>query len=185
MLVKKGIPYYRCKAFEDRVNSLVTIKISGGRGKYTCYSGLYRNWQCDVANQNFNSRSENDQLERFKLAVDNWDKIKAKGYKLIILGDLNIDRLLTNYPSTRHDSKECIPVLKDFQTRNNMVLINKQQPTRYRLNERPTMLDLLISDELEKVEKIELFGNIISEHLGIEIKHRSEGIVVNLQFFVT
>ena len=65
-----------------------------------------------------------------------------------------------------------------------MVLL-KLKPTRYRQGQRPTLIDLILSNSPERIENIENVINHTSEHQGVMFTIEIKEVTTNVQFCKT
>ena len=115
--------------------------------------------------------------------INVWNNVLKKGKPTMILGDLNIDRIENNDPKRRQDLKNLIPLLETFQVDNNIVLINKK-PSRFRINQRPTLLDLVLTNKPELISETKNICNHCSEHDGIFNIIQCKSTTTNVQFTI-
>ena len=113
-----------------------------------------------------------------------WTDVLIKGKPTYIVGDINIDRIESNDPERRQDIKKLIPILTNFQKDNNVILTNKK-PTRFRPDQNPTLLDLVLTNVPNTVSENRYFNNFCSEHEAIVTTVKSTQITTNVQFVNT
>merc|ERR1711954_142775 len=121
---------------------------------------------------------------RFEELIKVWTNAEKLNLPTVIIGDLNIDRLMINDPIRRHDLRNLIPKLEDFQHTFNFSLINNK-PTRYRAGQTPSLLDLIMSNRPDLISSWENFTNLCSEHFGVICTIKSKPESINPQFFKT
>ena len=113
-----------------------------------------------------------------------WTNVSNLGLPTTILGDINVDRLEENDPKSRADLKNLIPKLKTFQNDKNFSSMNTKA-TRYRVNQRPTLLDLIITNKPETISNIKNVSNHCSEHMGVICTVKIEESATSVQFVKT
>merc|ERR1712081_26333 len=84
-------------------------------------------------------------------------------------------------PEAWPDIKNLIPILKDFQSKFNITLVN-HEPTRYRHGQRQSLLDLILTTNPQNITDIVNVPNFCSEHMGVLCKIRIEQIILEEQF---
>ena len=109
------------------------------------------------------------------------DKCSKKNNPTYILGDINIDRLEKNDPENRPDIRKLIPILTEFQKSNKVILTN-HRPTRFRINQTPTLLDLVMTNSPDTIAENRYCNNFCSEHEAIVTKIKTTPININVQF---
>ena len=111
-----------------------------------------------------------------------WENVLSKGEITVFGGDLNIDRLPSNNPSSRPELKRLIEALVEFQTKHNVGQLN-HKATRHRMNQRSTLIDLFLSNCPEKCTKIVNGTNTTSEHDFVTMTLTKEKVIKSPQFF--
>merc|ERR1711954_307349 len=106
------------------------------------------------------------QVRRLKLAIEKLKDNKSKDFYILLGGDLNIDRHLPNNPLARPELKALTPILEDFMTTCNMTQLN-WLPTRHQAGCNSSLLDIFLSNILERISGIKNFYNTMSEHEGV------------------
>ena len=110
-----------------------------------------------------------------------WEKVLEKKKPTLILGDISIDRMECNDPESRQYLKNLIPILETFQKDNNVVLVIKKPP-KHRINQRSTLLDLVLANKPDIIKIINNVNNHCSEHDGIYTLISSKSTTTNVQF---
>ena len=88
-----------------------------------------------------------------------------------------------NNPDERYDLKLIIPVLEEFLDERKVSQINFKA-TRHRTGHRSSLLDLWLASSPDKCTNVKNIVNLSSEHEGVELKYRAEGIIIKAQFAV-
>ena len=170
------------RELESEYNSSVIIKIPHKNKKSTIIIGSYRQWKSVGSSLPFNSDSIHDQTFRLNQLISSYQKATDSGSSIIIGGDINIDRHLPNDPLERNDLKVLYPILDDFITINNMTQVN-WSPTRHRIGQKSTLLDIFISNCPGKINGVTYVPNSLSEHEGVLMTLHNEDIQIQPQFF--
>ena len=114
----------------------------------------------------FNDRKDEETIQRFICVVKIWEDAVNTGHPVTIIGDINIDTLKGKDPKSRADLKNLIPILKKFQDDFNFAILNKK-PTLFQQGQRPSLLDLLLTNKPESISDIQNVANWSSEHQGV------------------
>ena len=145
VLIKENLTFQRMISSENEINPAIIIKLKMANNRYHCTVSNYRQWKGTSPQCHYNTRNDQDCISRFSDMITMWKKSAGLGYPTYICGDINIDRLEENDPMRRNDLRNLIPLLNDFQSSNNFSLVNKKA-TRQRVNQRPSLLDLILTN---------------------------------------
>ena len=77
----------------------------------------------------------------------------------MVLGDINIDQNQDNQPWLRPDLKALQPILDR--------LVVSQDNTRFSIHQNPSLLDLFLSSDPTKINKIHNVKTGLSDHEGV------------------
>ena len=181
VLVKCNFEFERKIEFENDVNPTIVLNVKTSLRKHHTIIANYRQWKGTAPGCTFNGRHDDHSVRRFKEMIKVWEAALAQNNPTTIFGDLNIDRYEPNDPESRPDLKNLIPLLKDVQSNHNLVLINTE-PTRYRHGQRPTLLDLIISNSPQNISNVKNISNFCSEHMGVMCRININQLIINPQF---
>ena len=134
------------------------MNVKSSKSKHHMIIANYRQWKSTSVSCEYSSRNDEDAVKRFKDMTDIWSNVVKLGKH--IFGDINIDRLESNDPENRPDLRNLIPILKEFQSDHNIILKNNKA-TRFRNNQRPTMLDLVMSNTPNNIENVTNITNFV------------------------
>ena len=181
VLVNKNLEVQRHNNIENDINPTIVLTVNTSAKKHHTLVANYRQWKGTAPNYNYNLRTDDHAIERLKEMTKVWESAIQLGNPTTIVGDINIDRYEPNDPESRPDLKNLIPILRDFQIQNKLILVNKE-PTRYRHGQRPTLLDLILTTQPQNISEIANISNFCSEHMGVYCKIKLNQIVINQQF---
>ena len=167
---------------ENDVNSCAVAKIIRSKNKALYIAATYRQWQGQSQTCRYNKYKNEDQIRRLKDLIQIWEKMLKKNQQILIAGDLNLDRHQPNNPLSRAELKDLIPLFEDFIEVNNVTQLN-WLPTRFRANQKPSTLDLYITNIPKKTKDIRNVSNITSEHQGVTVNIEVNDIQIREQFF--
>ena len=113
-----------------------------------------------------NSGHIEKQIERLHSALAPIKDLADKGYPLLVAGDVNIDQLAINDPTARHDLKRLNSTLNIYKDYSNLQQLN-YDPTRYRIGSKPSLLDLILSNQPGHVDSVETKKSVIADHCSV------------------
>ena len=93
VIVKGNVKYKRRRDLETPFQPVIWIELGTGANR-VLWSHIYREWQLPAHRKGttqYNSRSTVDQLERWKLFLEDWERALDEGVEVHVQGDLNID----------------------------------------------------------------------------------------------
>ena len=181
VLVKSNFEFERKVELENDINPTIVINVKTSLRKNHTLVANYRQWKGTAPSCSFNGRIDDHAVKRFIEMTNVWKSALAMNNPTTILGDINIDRLEVNDPVSRQDLKNLIPILKDIQSSHNLVLMNNE-PTRFRHGQRPTLLDLVITNSPQNVSNVKNISNFCSEHMGVFCRINIDQVIINQQF---
>ena len=184
VLIKAELECERDLSLENDINPTIVLKLKASKNKHMYIIGNYRQWKGVSPTCPYNSKSEDDAVNRFEDMISIWTNTVNKKRPTYILGDINIDRREENDPENRPDLKRLIPILTEFQKTHKFILTNKKA-TRHRVNQNPTLLDLVLTNAPDTILGNEYCSNFCSEHKVIVTKIKTSPINVNAQFINT
>ena len=103
---------------------------------------------------------------------------------LLIAGDINLDRNQSNNPYNRKDIKDTLPMLDDMIADHKLTQLN-WDPTRFKFNNRPSSLDLYITNCPNKIANVSLITNLRSKHEGLLCQFSNSDFHCNPQFITS
>ena len=181
MMIKQKFSHERFESLENDTNLSSVIKLNLSKQKYHYIIGNYRQWKGSAPLCRYNSRLDEDCQKRFQDMIKIWEKVLEKKKPTLILGDISIDRMECNDPESRQYLKNLIPIMETFQKDNNVVLVIKKPP-KHRINQRSTLLDLVLANKPDIIKIINNVNNHCSEHDGIYTLISSKSTTTNVQF---
>ena len=181
VIIADTIDYTRRTDLENKQTPCIVIQVHISKQKSIFVVGFYRQWKLLDQTNPYPSRSPCDQMFRFSLFRNIIDKIALEDKPTVILGDLNLDRFKDNDPYTRTDIKDTLPMLDSLLDDHSFTQHN-WQPTRFRAGQRPTCLDLVISNCPTKIAEVNPVINNTSEHEGIKCKFSDSDYICPVQF---
>ena len=171
--IKSDISYSRVSQLENDVNPVIVLEVKRSKRKSSHYVGCYRQWNgLSSTSQSYNTDDPQDMLQRFKLMIKIWEECIQRG-DTHIFGDINVDRNLRNNPGARPDIGDLVNELESFQTRHKVTLMNNKN-TRHRRLDRPTLLDLVLTNCPHKITSVTNLSNVTSEHDAVSCIVRTE-----------
>ena len=171
VMVRNKYEFERKVNLENEINPTMVITIKTSSRRSHTIVANYRQWKGTAPSCNINGRLDAHAVLRFTHMTKIWESAVNLGNPTTIVGDINIDRHEPNDPEARPDIKNLIPILKDFQSKFNITLVN-HEPTRYRHGQRPSLLDLILTTNPQNITDIVNVPNFCSEHMGVLCKIR-------------
>ena len=167
VMIKDTHSFERMIKLENEINPCMVIKFKLSNNKYHNIVCTYRQWKGTAPLCSFNSRIDGDCILRLQELIKVWTNTINLGNPTFICGDINVDRFEANDPMRRSDLRNLIPLISDFQSTNNVVLVNSK-PTRFRQNQRPTLIDLIMTNKPDLIKDHKNIINHCSEHFGVK-----------------
>ena len=181
LIIDDKIKYTRRTDLESSDIPCVIIEIQISTRKSKFLVGYYRQWKLLNSDNPHPSRSPIDQMHRFGMFRQVMESVAMLKKPFVIMGDLNLDRCHINNPYQRGDIKDTLPLLDSLIEDLNCTQLN-WKPTRFRAGQRPTCLDLVISNVPAKIADISPVTNLTSEHEGISCKYSDSDFSCPEQF---
>ena len=181
MLIDDDITYERIHTFEDDLVPCIVISVKTSPRKKLFIVGYYRQWRSHSTNDQYPTHKPKDQMARFDRFRRIIDRVSSSGDRVIIGGDINLDRNLANDPYNRIDIKDTLPLLDSMIIDHNFTQMN-DSCTRFRAGHRPSLLDLFLSNCPNLFSNTGTFTNLASEHLGVRCDFASESNIIKPQF---
>ena len=112
------------------------------------------------------------------------ESIKDKADHMVIIGDLNIDQWAENQPWLRPELRALQPILDRIIVNNGLKRMN-HSPTRHCLNQRSSLIDLILSSDLPAIYNVKNLKVGLSDHDGIVCNISCHDSEIKPQFFVS
>ena len=169
ILINKNINYKRKYKYESNntCNIWLDIKIKGG--KSLLLMGGYRQWsllkQCNIPQ----SKSNKQQVSRFKTTLDNWGKAMGEDKDVIVATDDNIDSSNSNH-NNKYSINNLRNMLSNHLNQYNLAQINFDH-TRIVSHQQPSCIDHIYSNCMNKITSVRTVTNIDSDHKYIVCRY--------------
>ena len=129
----------------------------------------------------YHTNKPEDQVYCFKKFMNIINDIMSNDSRVLIGGDLNLDLNLMNDPYNRQDIRDTLPLLDEIIDDHSFTQLNNNN-TRFRAGQRPSLLDLFVSNCPDHIKNVGTFVNLASEHLGVECAFSNSKTDIKPQF---
>ena len=143
--------------------------------------GGYRQLNLPINSRTATSHSTEEQIKRLEIIVKQIIRATTIGKNVVIGMDMNIDNLEENDPLGREDIRDLYIKYEDFRNMNSFSILNKE-PTFYRPNAKPSLLDHILTNCQNNIDNIQTYFNIMSDHRFVTCLFHTEEIVDSPQF---
>ena len=126
LLIKKSIVYKRRLDLEDVITSTIWIEILVPKSKSILLMGGYRQWTLHDYFKVINSKSNKNQMDRWTLLIDKWDKALDEKKDTIVLIDDNIDSLFNSSHNHTFKLKHLYDKLLSLIVKQNLIVHNNK-----------------------------------------------------------
>ena len=137
ILIRSNINYKRRYDLEDKNTCNIWLEISLGKENRLLLMGGYRTWSALKCQNIVNSRSNGDQLERFKITLKNWALAMEENKDVIVCTDDNIDSSNNNRHNNRYNILNLYNILQDHLNKNSITQCNNSY-TRVTSHQQPS-----------------------------------------------
>ena len=120
---------------------------------------------------------------RFEEFVDTVENIASESDQIMVLGHINIDQNQDNQPWLRPDLKALQPILDRLVVSQGLKQMNKDN-TQFSIHQNPSLLDLFLSSDPTKINKIHNVKTGLSDHEGVVCSINCKHIDLKPQFCI-
>ena len=179
ILIHRNLKYKRRRDLEASGISSVWIQLNQVSKSPLLIQGLYRQFQ-RINNQG--TTSYKTQYERWEQVIQKWEQAMSENVEIITCGDLNLNKLEWNKPEAMKNDyeKAKTPMIEKLVNRilNKGHVVINQKPTKIPklTTEKPSVLDLLITNSPESIINHNTIENTFSDHAMITMTRRSKPI---------
>ena len=184
IMVKNGIKYKRRQQFEDKLNSDIWIEISNGGRKNFLLCGSYRQWSLLKEMGIKNSGTIQQQEDRYKKSIENWQKALDENRDTIFLTDDNIDSNINSDLNKKYRTQNLQSILYDHMIKNNLLQHNHEN-TRFVRHHKESCIDHIYSNVPNKISDVKTHRNSFSDHSFISAVYHSQEQCYNPKFIKT
>ena len=174
LYIADTVSYIRRLDLELPETPMIWIEIKSGSAKPWLLMTGYRQWRTlKGSNKNASKCSMKAQKERFNMWAEAWKKADSEGKRIIVMGDLNIDvepwaeeqTILSDYQVSM---APILSILRETAQQLNFTLL-KTPPTRFQGTNKPSTLDIVLSNKPELITNILLYQTT-SDHKLLAFK---------------
>ena len=145
--------------------------------------GHYRQWQLPGEGSPFTKEGIIKQVRRLDQFKDSVEKLSREASNLVIMGDTNIDQLPENLPLDRPEIRALQPILERMMTKHDLKRMNSK-PTRFFNSQKPSLLDLILSNEPQSISEVQNIKTGLADHDGVSCTLNCRGLVSRPQFHI-
>ena len=176
ILIAKELKYKRRKDLEITKTPSVWLEVKPDKGPPILVNGTYREWSCQstITKKNeIKGNSISNQKDRLTSLLYQCSKAATEDKMIIITGDWNIDMLAWNTiedeQSTHNNNRKSLLDMVKFEAANSNLTLLTKRATRYQGADRPSALDIILSNEPDKISQI-TYHQLSSDHQAIKCK---------------
>ena len=124
------------------------------------------------------------QKNRFQKIADIVDKIRSKSDNMLLIGDYNIDQWKDNEPWLWPELRALQPILDHIMVNNGLKIMN-HKTARHCVNQRSSLLDLILSSDPESISNVKSIKTGLSDHDGLLCHINCKDVHIQPQFIIS
>ena len=175
ILIHRDMHYKRRRDLESTGTSTVWLQLSYPGKRPILFQAIYRQFQRLGRKGSINP---SQQHSRWDTILSKWEKAMEEDRELITMGDFNLNLLRWDIPAHQKNSYDALkkPMIEGLQKRilDKGFQIISNKPTRVKENPdaEPSCLDLMITNQIDKISSHQAGVQIFSDHT-LQIIHRT------------